>query len=290
MKAVEVNLPQDADKSFIVFREKGSFFPAPWHYHPHYEFVLVLKSTGRRMVGDHIGYFDEGDLVFMGSLLPHVWVNDKIYLNGEASHDADALVIHFTADFLGPAFMHIPEMERFRKVLELSERGMALKGTSRRKISALMKRMPGMSSLRRISCLLNIFDLIANTSDYDLLASPYFMQHFHYASSERFKKVTGHILENFNKDITLQEIAGVANMGVTSFCNFFKKQFRVTFVEYLNTVRIGHACKLLSENERNITEIAYECGFNSMANFNRQFKKAKHMSPGEYRKSLEITS
>lgn len=86
MKAIEFHLPQDVDKSFIVFRETGDFFPAPWHYHPHFEFVLVTKSTGRRMVGDHIGYFDEGDLVFMGSMLPHVWVNDPIYLQRKAPH------------------------------------------------------------------------------------------------------------------------------------------------------------------------------------------------------------
>ena len=288
MKAVEFHLPQDVDKSFIVFREKGDFFPAPWHYHTHYEFVLVTKSTGRRMVGDHIGYFGEEDLVFMGSLLPHVWVNDPIYLERRADHQADALVLHFTDDFLGEDFMNIPEMDKFKKVLKLAERGMNLQGETRSKINSLIKKMPEMSALERLSSLMLIFDIMSNTQEYELLASPKFIQNFHYDSSDRFKKITGYILQNFDKDISLSEIASVGNMGVTSFCNFFKEQFRVTFVEYLTAVRIGHACKLLSENDRNVVEVAYECGFNNLANFNRQFKKIKSMTPTSYRKTLNI--
>ncbi len=101
MKSVERRLPQEFDKSFIVFNESGTCFPYPWHYHPEYELVLIRKSTGRRMVGDHIGYFDEGDLVFMGPMLPHVWVNDPVFVNGEAGYLADAIVIQFVSDFLG---------------------------------------------------------------------------------------------------------------------------------------------------------------------------------------------
>jgi AraC-like DNA-binding protein len=288
MKAIETHLPKDIDKSFVVFREVGQFFPAPWHYHPHYEFVLVLKSTGRRMVGDHIGYFEDDDLVFMGSLLPHVWVNDTQYLNGEADHQADALVLHFTEDFLGTDFMKIPEIEKFRKVLKLSERGLVIKGEARDKINELIKKMPEANGLQRLATLLLIFDIMSSTHEYEFLASPKFIQNFHYDSSDRFKKITSYIMQNFDRDISLPEIASEASMGVTAFCNFFKEQFRVTFVEYLNTVRIGHACKLLSMNDRNIVEVAYECGFNNLANFNRQFKKFKNMTPSEYRKTLEL--
>jgi hypothetical protein len=101
MKAIETRLPLEFDKSFVLFREKGKFFPVPWHYHAEYEIVLVLRSTGRRLVGDHIGYFDDGDLVFMGSGIPHVWINDQQFITGEAGYEADALVIHFRDSFLG---------------------------------------------------------------------------------------------------------------------------------------------------------------------------------------------
>ncbi len=240
------------------------------------------------MVGDHIGYFQEEDLVFMGSMLPHVWVNDSVYSKGDSDVLADAIVVHFDEDFLGDGFLSIPEMKEFRRVLRLSERGMVIEGETRAKINGLLKQMPPMNGLQRLATLMSIFDIMSTTTEYSLLASPKFIQNFQYESSDRFRKVTEYIMQNFDRDISLPEIASVANMGVTAFCNFFKEQFRVTFVEYLNTVRIGHACKLLAENERNVIEVAYECGFNNLANFNRQFKKFKCMTPTCYRKTLFI--
>lgn len=284
MKPVEFHLPQDFDKSFIVFREKGDFFPAPWHFHSHFELVLVAESTGKRMVGDNIGFFGPEDLVFMGSRLPHVWLNDKIYLDREANGKADAIVIHFTEDFLGKEFMSIPEMEGFRKVLELSERGMVITGEARMKINSLMKRMPEMSGLERLASLLTIFNVLSETSEYKLLASPRFVANQNLDVSNRFRNVIHFIMQNFDKDLTLSEVAEHSNMGVTAFCNFFREQFRCTFIEYLTSVRVGHACKLLSESDRNVVEIAFESGFNNLANFNRQFKKLKNMTPSDYRK------
>jgi len=286
MKAVEFNLPQDHTKSFIVFREKGTFFPAPWHYHEHYELVLVKKSTGRRMVGDHIGYFDEGDLVFMGSMLPHVWVNDPEFFDGSAGYDADALVIHFTKDFMGDGTMKIPEMEKFKSVLERSQRGIVIKGKARQHIDRLMTDMPELPGLLRISNLFAIFQELVNAEEVEELASPAFVQNNETMTSERFKDIMEFIMQNFDQKITLEQISEVANMSLTAFSNYFKKQFRMTFIEYLNSVRIGQICVLMSESDKSISEIAYTCGFNNLANFNRQFKKHKGMTPRQYRNKL----
>lgn len=286
MKAIEQRLPQDFDKSFVVFREIGKCFPCPWHFHPEYELVLVLQSTGRRMVGDHIGYFDEDDLVFMGSGLPHVWMNDQQFFDGKAEYEADAIVIHFMESFLGEKFLSIPEMESFKDFLRLSSRGMAFYGETRTKINRLMKEMVHMSGLKRLSTLFDIFDVLSNSTEYKLLASPGYTQKIELKASDRFGKVTEYIMRNFDKEITLPEVASVANMAVTTFCNFFKDHFRVTFVEYLNTVRIGYACKLLADQDQNIVEIAYESGFKNLANFNRQFKRFKNMTPSEYRRMI----
>lgn len=284
MKPVEFHLPQDFDKSFIVFREKGDFFPAPWHYHAHYEVVLVTQSTGKRMVGDNIGFFGPEDLVFLGSKLPHLWLNDKVYLDRQANRPADAIVIHFTEDFLGKDFMSIPEMQDFKKFLALSDRGMVINGNTRKEVSVLMKQMPEMSGLERLSTLFQIFNLLAKTKEMELLASPRYVANLSCDVSNRFKNLINFIMQNFDKDITLADVAEYSHMGVTAFCNFFREQFRCTFVEYLTSVRIGHACKLLSESDRNVVEIAFESGFNNLANFNRQFKKLKNMTPSDYRK------
>ncbi len=285
MKAIEQRLPQDFDKSFVVFRETGKYFPCPWHFHPEFELVLILKSTGRRMVGDHIGYFDEDDLVFLGSGIPHVWINDAQFMNGEAGYKADAIVIHFMDSFLGDKFLSIPEMENFKNILRTSSRGLAYHGETRKRINTLMKSMLTMSGLKRLSALFEIFDLLATSGEYEVLASPGYTQ-VELKASDRFGKVTEYIMRNFDKEITLPEVASIAIMAVTTFCNFFKDHFRVTFVEYLNTVRIGYACKLLADDDHNIVEIAYESGFKNLANFNRQFKRFKSMTPTEYRKTI----
>ncbi len=288
MKAVEYRLPQEFDKSFIVFKEKGKFFPCPWHYHPEYELVLVTKSTGVRMVGDNVGYFDEGDLVFMGPVLPHVWINDPEYINGQAGILAEAIVIHFVDNFLGENFFEIPEMKSLKNFLTLSKHGMVIKGNSRERINSLMKQMLQMNGIQRIAALFTIFDILCSSSDYELLASPGYLKHSQLNCTNRFSKVTAYIMRNFDKDITLKDIASVANMAVTTFCNFFKEHYRVTFVEYLNIVRVGHACKFLTERDESVVEIAYKCGFNNLANFNRQFKKIKKMTPTEYRRTLNV--
>ncbi|WP_421828510.1 AraC family transcriptional regulator [Larkinella sp.] len=288
MKTIEFRLPQEYDKSFIVFQEIGQFFPCPWHYHPEFELVLVLKSTGRRMVGDHIGYFDAGDLVFMGPSLPHVWVNDPEFFKGEADYQANAIVVQFVDSFLGKTFMEIPEMEAFRSFLMRSNRGMVIKGETREKIADTMTRMLTMNGLQRLSSLLSIFDLLAQTTEYESLASPGYVQNTHLKSSDHLRKINQYIMQNFQEEISLPEIASVANMALTTFCCFFKEHYRVSFVEYLNTVRIGYACKLISEKDLNIVEAAGESGFNNLANFNRQFKKIKNMTPSEYRKTLNL--
>ena len=286
MEYVELNLPQEPDKSFVVFKESGKFFPCPWHYHPEYELVLVVKSTGRRMVGDNIGYFEEGDLVFIGSSLPHLWVNDAEFINRKDNSLAEAIVIHFKKNFLGDCLFKIPEMESFNSFLKMSDRGVVIKGDAKAKINAIMKKMPNLNGLQRLSSLFSIFDILSGLMEYELLASPGFVKKITLNSSDRLNRVIEYIMENFDQDITLSKAASNANMSLTSFCNFFKGNYRLTFVEYLNSVRVGHACKLLSEKDRNIVEVAFGSGYHSLANFNKQFKKYKQMTPTEYRRVL----
>lgn len=288
MKYIEQRLPQEFDKSFTVFREVGDYFPCPWHYHPEYELVLVIKSKGRRMVGDHIGHFEDEDLVFMPPYLPHVWVNDPEFFNGQADYLADAIVIHFSEEFLGEDFFKIPEMESFNNFLRVSGQGLAVHGKARSQINAVMKKMIPMNGIQRLSSLFSIFDILSRTTEYEALASQGFVQKTTLTSSDQFRKITEYIMLNFQEEISLSEVAQVANMAVTTFCNFFKENFRMTFVEYVNTLRVGYACKLLSESNLHIVEVAYKCGFNNLANFNRQFKKYKKMTPSEYRKIVNI--
>lgn len=292
MKAIEYRVHRDIDKSFSVFSEVGQFFPCPWHYHPEYELVLVNRSSGRRMVGDHIGYFEEDDLVLMGPGIHHVWVNDSMYINGQADHLADAVVVHFLEDFMiGQNMMELPELEPLKRVLTASRRGLLIHGDTKAEINRIMRNMLPKNGIQRLSELFNIFDILNRTDEYEPLASPNYMLRTQQSpfSTDRHSKITDYIMRNFDKEISLNEVASEASMAITTFCNFFKTHYRMTFVEYLNTIRIAHVCKLLAEEtDRNIVEIAYECGYNNLANFNRQFKRLKGMSPTEYRRKLTL--
>lgn len=287
MKAIEYRLPKEFDKSFIVFNEKGTEFPCPWHYHPEFEFVLVNKSTGKRMVGDHIGHFVAGDLVLMGPNLPHVWVNDNHYKLNKDDDAADATVIHFTSNFIGQEIFNIPEFSSLIEILTLSSRGIHIKGKEGAKIATIMNSMIFETGLKRLSSIFEIFDIICTMKDYNLLASPNFIANKSIINS-RHSRINDYILRNFHKPISLKEVAQEANMATTTFCNFFKEQYRMTFVEYVTQIRIGHFCKLISDKDKSILEAAYICGFNSIANFNRQFKKLKGMSPSEFKRVVEV--
>lgn len=287
MKAVEFRLPKEFDKSFVFFNEKGTHFPCPWHYHPEFELVLVNKSSGKRLVGDHIGYYSSGDLVLMGPNLPHVWISDDKPSTSSDEVVADASVIHFTPDFIGQDIFNIPEFATFSDILNLSSRGIHIRGSSAIQIAHIMNGMVQESGLKRLSSIFEIFDIISTMKDYEPLASPNFT-FSNNKESNRYTRINDYILRNFQKNITLKEVADEANMATTTFCNFFKDQYRMTFVEYVNQVRIGHFCKLISEKDKSILEAAYSCGFNSVANFNRQFKKLKGMSPSEFRRMLTI--
>src|SRR5690606_11092875 len=142
-------------------------------------------------------------------------------------------------------------------ILSLSNRGLLIRGEARNRISKIMKDLLGMSGLMRLSGLFMIFDILANNQDYDTLASPSYAKSIQLNATDRFDKINKYIIKNFDSDISLPEIASIASMGITTFCTFFKEHYRVTFIEYVNSIRIGHACKLLSDKKRNIAEVAY---------------------------------
>src|SRR5206468_974331 len=137
-----------------------------------------------------------------------------------------AIVIQFVKNFLGEHFFKIPELTGFIKFLNVAERGVVINGKAKSKINRLMNEMLLMNGIQRLSSLLTIFEILSTTSDYELLASPKFIQNFQYETPGRFKDITEYILQNFNEDISLPEAAASVNMGLTAFCNYFKSQFR----------------------------------------------------------------
>lgn len=236
-----------------------------------------------RTVGDHDECFSDGDLVFLGSNLPHSYQNDPVYYQGNASLTAEAIVIHFREDFLGKDFFNLPEMIPVNQLFDRAKFGLKILGNTRQQISDIMHEMQDLSGHRRIIQLLSILEVLSLSEEFQLLANPGFVQQYAVSGNDRITKVHEYIMTNFRKDIPLANAAEIANMSIPSFCRFFKACTRKSYSHFLNEIRVGYACKLLSEDKYNISRICYESGFNNMSNFNRRFKKITGKSPLQYK-------
>src|SRR5690554_3927096 len=258
MKPRHEKLTLEPKFSFVLQKDTYPYYPTPWHYHPEFELVLVIKSTGKRTVGDHEENFTDGDLVFLGPNMPHSFQNDPIYYQGDPSLTAEAIVIQFREDFLGKDFFNLPEMIPITQLFEKSKFGIKITGNTRTKVSEMMHHMLHASNVGRITQMLSILEILSLSEEIELLANPGFVQQYAISSNDRITKVHKYIMTNFRRNISLADVAEVANLSVTSFCRFFKACTRKSFSRFLNEIRIGYACKILLEEGHNVSQVCYE--------------------------------
>src|SRR5258706_5579439 len=259
------------NRSFELHHHFYPHFLKVWHYHPELELVLIKKSSGTRFLGDTIKKFQEGDLVLIGENLPHMWQNDPIYFENEIDTAAEALVIYFSHDFAGKGFLEQPELAPVKELLETAKRGILFTGQTKNIAAEALENMLHANDFDRFIQFIQLLGLLANESQIAILSSPGFVDSFKKEENRRLDKIYEYVLSNFKEEIHLEKVADLAGMNISSFCRYFKKTTNKTFSHFLNEVRIGFACRLLMEHKYNISETCYECGFNNISNFNRQF-------------------
>ncbi|TVQ00042.1 MAG: helix-turn-helix domain-containing protein, partial [Balneolaceae bacterium] len=239
-----------------------NYFYNPLHYHPELELTLIVKSFGQRKVGDNIENFREGDLVLVGSNLPHVWKNDNIFLDEKAKRTAQAICVKFLPDFAGKEFLNRPEMTGIKTLLEeKAPFGVKPFGTLREKVKDVMLKLPDLDESERFIQLLHVLNLIARSNEYTLLASLSYKNESE-KNSHRINVVLDYIVQHYQEDLDLEKIAGMINMNKNAFCRFFKKGTRKSLFQVINEVRIGKAKQLLTETDMNVQQICFACGFN----------------------------
>ena len=285
MKLENYRLLKEPDKSFIVHHEIKSF--SFWHHHPEYELVLILKGKGKRMVGDNIDRFKPNDLVLVGSYLPHAWLCDREYTDHTSGFLGEAIVYQFLYDFLGPQFFSIPENRELKQLLGESSRGLKFTGNTKEKIISLMVNSYNLDGPDRLFSLFAIFKILSKTKEYSTLSGPGFMEPYHKVGNEAIQKAIDYIFLNFHRTVTMKDMLNITNMSNTAFCIAFKRINRMTFKEYLLNTRVGYACKLITDSSLNISQIANNCGFENISNFNLRFKKLKGITPSLFRKQAE---
>ena len=280
-----------ADRAFEIRLLRDRHFEPNWHFHSEFQLFLVLKGTGTRFIGDHFTPFKAGDVVFTGPNLPHVWRSDPEYFGDDVSYWSEGIVLYFPQHFLGNDFMKTNEVYRIRQLFMKAQQGMEIAGETAGQIKGMMFQLLTTRDFESMLTLLNLLNVLANTSDYKLLASPGYTNSLKESDTERMNKVHAYVMQNFKEKITLNEIAAISNMTPTSFSRYFKVHGNKPFSDFLSEIRIGHACKLLVEKRMSVSQICYECGFQTLSNFNRQFKAVTRSTPMEYRKKYsEVTT
>lgn len=283
MKLHLLNRTSSKDISFTVSHNDFPYFLKVWHHHPQLELVLILRSTGTLFVGDGIVSFKENDVVLIGQGLPHMWLNDEVYFKEDSKLHAEAYGIHFNKFFLGEKFLEIPEMRKISQMMDDSSKGIKFQNLHEDLIREIVA-LKSFDSFTRVTSLINILHKLSKAKSENLVSSG-FTKNFNKTENKTLDIVYEFIFNNFNQPITSKDVANVVKMNSSAFSRFFKRMHRKTFTGYLNELRIGYACKLLIEEKENITSICYDCGYNNISNFNRQFRKIKGMSPTQYVKA-----
>jgi len=301
MKAVLEKTPRAQWESFHCEVVCGTSYHALWHFHPEYQLTLVLESRGHRMVGDKITPLRPGDLVLVGANLPHVWHQETRSAEGGVRKGAGqnqkseirnpksgvhAIVVRFLDTFLGREFLEKPEMEAVRQLLRRSVRGLHVTGRTRETVADAMHRLAAAKGLARIRELLTILDVLATSRDVKPVASAGFVPKFSADDQARMQRVLSYIDSNLTDEIERAHVAAAAHLSPGAFSRFFKLRTGRTLPEYVNALRIGRACEMLAGENGKVTDIALDCGFQNLANFNRHFRKLTKLSPSEYRQQF----
>ncbi|MES2276575.1 MAG: AraC family transcriptional regulator [Bacteroidota bacterium] len=281
-KPVPATVVEASSNVFFIREVNQLCFSREFHFHEECQLVYIIKGSGKRIIGDSIENFKEGELILIGPNLPHVWNNH--HQGGESSTPSVSLSL-----FISPAkfkeFLSVfGDMRRTDTLFGTASRGMLINEQCKQQIINLLLTATRQSGFEQVVTLLNLINVLGQTGDYQLLASPTYINRIPFNDNERMNRVYHYLMENFKKTIQFQQIADLAGMNPNAFCRFFKSRTQKSLTQFVNEIRIGHACKLLMENDESISQIAYECGFNNVSNFNHFFKVLKKISPSEFRR------
>jgi AraC-like DNA-binding protein len=275
MRAIYENIAtKKGSEPFLAYHFEVPAFEFKWHYHPEYELTLITKGKGKRLVGDSNENFVTGDLVLLGPGLPHTWSSDVV-----KKKNVSAVVIQFSEDFV-QNFLHLKGFDKIERLLSSSSRGLFF--ARAKEIAQQVELLSTSSGVEKVTSLITILHQLTLQKN-KRLSSDYFNAVKSEATENRINKVCQHIQKNSAKAIDLEKIASLVHLSPSAFCKFFKRATGKTFSDYVNDIRIGNACHILTESDKTIGDIAYQTGFESLTYFNRVFLKKKGVTPREFR-------
>lgn len=275
-----INYP--VDKSFLVKFDDLPHFRFPLHFHEEFEIIYILKSFGKKIVGDAVEDFGPGDLSLFGSNLPHFYMSDPSFYSGNPNLRVNAIVIQFPLSYFPESQLLRTEFASVKKLLQNSTSGLFFSGEAAATGGEIMQQIFNSTGMERHLLFVKLIDFLGYSKS-RIIASADYSNEMKDQHEPRMAKIYKFTTRNYNRKIELEEVASVAGMNVTAFCRYFRQRSGKTFSQFVNEQRISYACKFLMHGSRTIADISDEAGFNNISNFNRQFKNIMGKSPSEYR-------
>lgn len=273
------------DMSFTIKEYLQPHFTSPFHFHDSYEIIYIAKSFGKLYSANNIVHFNEGEIYLLGSGFAHCFYNDKEFIrSGETAH---AIVAFFKEDFLGKDFFNKGELAKIKDLLDKSVYGIKISNSPDNVRSAFHK-MVNSKGMDSLLILLNVLNNLSNLKkeSFYFINSSTIKPSLNHSDSRKLESVVNYVVENFKNNLDSKTAASLACLNEAAFCRYFKRRTEKTFSQFVNHVRVSHATSLLFKENMSIANICFECGFNNISYFNRQFKEIMGQTPLEYRKAF----
>ncbi|MHB1178973.1 MAG: AraC family transcriptional regulator [Daejeonella sp.] len=256
-----------------------------FHSHPELELIFILEGYGKRIIGNKVSRYESGDMVFIGSNVPHIWLSDSAFYKKDSIMRSKVIVMYINPKIFESMLAFVTEFDGMKEMLQQAVKGINIFGETRNSISEKLIALSSKTGFEKAIGFLQIMHLISISEERNFihnseLDAPTGL------NSDRLIDVIKFIKENIQQPISLKKVAEVACMTLPSFCRFFKNRTKMRFSQYLADARMTHACKLLIELDKPISEIAYMCGYNSNSHFCKVFKDHTHQSPYQYKCSI----
>lgn len=268
-------------ESFKVWTHGYPYETVRWHFHPEYELNLITHTSGRFYVGDHTGTFEPGQLVLMGPHVPHNWISD---VPQNQSVPERCIVLQFSSKSIQGGIEAFPELAALKDLLHDAQRGILFSPAAAQEGACMMRELLVARGFQRVYKLLALLEFLSMAQDSTLLASPSFQPDPQSYQSSTINQVLTYLVDHLAEPLTESHLARYAGMQPSAFSRFFRRHTDIPFIKYLNRLRINRASELLISSDMAVTDICYACGFNNVANFNRQFLGQKAMPPSHYRR------
>jgi len=260
-------------------------FSYPLHFHSEYEIIYIEKGTGTRFLGNNIAQYKAGDILLIGSNLPHFMKSDDAYHSGNIDLRVKGTIIQFEKDFMYYAINHYPHFIKIKKLLQDSLRGIYFSSAKSPKLQDLLAKLPLESGLNQLMLFLELLKEMSETNNKQIISTSDFINETIYDTA-RIDKIISYLNKNYTRNISLDEIASFAAMNTSAFCRYFKSKTGKSFKNYILDMRIGYACTLLLMEDISISQLSSQCGFDTISHFNKTFKKNMGYVPSEYRKVM----